>query len=190
MPNNKEIEIKLYIYNLDVFNRVLKYINSVCEQSESVFQHDIYYSPIDDDYMAEKYPYKWLRIRFLDDGRAELCYKHFYPEGAEQHLYCDEYQSSVSNPDAVLSILSELKMQIVADVEKRRITYKYDRYLISFDTVKSLGNFIEIEVADIVFDEREEQALLKELIKKLNIFDYAIDLRGYPYLIYEKNRES
>lgn len=184
MVNKKEIEIKLRIDDIAFFTQLISKIELSCTRTENVSQHDVYYSPINENYMDERYPYKWLRMRYLDDRSAEVCFKHFFPEGAEHHLYCNEYQSKISEPEAIVNIFSELGLQVVADVEKMRTTYRYGRYLISFDKVKNLGNFVEIEVERIRFDESKERELLENVLEELALSTYPIDLRGYPYLIY------
>lgn len=189
MSNKKEIEIKLRIDDTFFFSQLVSEIESSCTKIENVKQHDVYYSPVGENYMDERYPYKWLRVRYLNDGSAEVCFKHFFPEGAEHHVYCNEYQSKISEPEAIVNIFSELGLQVIADVEKNRTTYKYDRYLISFDSVKNLGDFVEIELDSVMFDEARERELLCNVIKELGLSMYPIDLRGYPYLIYYASRE-
>lgn len=190
MANKKEIEIKLRVDDIVPFTQLVSEMESSCIKIEDVKQHDVYYSPLNEDYMDERYPYKWLRVRYLNDGSAEICFKHFFPEGAEHHLYCNEYQSKISEPEAIVNIFSELGLQVVADVEKKRTTYKYDRYLISFDTVKTLGHFIEIELENVMFDELKERELLDALLKKLGLSMYPIDLRGYPFLVYYNSKKE
>lgn len=184
MANKKEIEIKLRIDDTFFFTQLVSEIESSCTEIENVKQHDVYYSPVDENYMNERYPYKWLRVRYLNDGSAEVCFKHFFPEGAEHHVYCNEYQSKISEPEAIANIFSELGLQVIANVEKTRITYKYDRYLISFDSVKNLGDFVEIELENVMFDELKERKLLENVLEELGLSTFPIDLRGYPYLIY------
>jgi predicted adenylyl cyclase CyaB len=190
MANKKEIEIKLRIDDMQFFNQLISKMESNCERTENVYQHDVYYSPMNENYMEERYPYKWLRVRYFNDGSAEVCFKHFFPEGAEHHLYCNEYQSKVSEPDAIVTIFSELGMQVVADVEKMRTTYRYNRYLISFDKVKNLGNFVEVEVERVKFNESRERELLYNVLEELALSTYPIDLRGYPYLVYCNSRRD
>ena len=184
MANKKEIEIKLRIDDTKFYTGLISKMKSMCTEVEHVHQHDVYYSPATEDYMDESYPYKWLRLRYFNDGGAEICFKHFFPEGAEHHVYCNEYQSRISDPEALVNIFSELQLQEVANVKKTRTTYAYDRYLISFDDVENLGNFVEIEVKNVIFDELRERKLLDEMLEKLGLLECPIDLRGYPYLIY------
>lgn len=191
MANKKEIEIKIRIDDADFFEQLIAKMESNYNKVENVCQHDVYYSPKNENYMDESYPYKWLRLRYFDDGSAEICFKHFYPEGAEHHVYCNEYQSRVSDPSAIVCMFSELEFQLVANVEKTRTTYQYNRYLVSFDCVTNLGNFIEIEVKDVVYEEKTERKLLENVLDELRLSIYPRDSRGYPYLIYynSKNKE-
>lgn len=190
MANKKEIEVKLRIDDTAFLTQLISKMESCCTKTEDVYQHDVYYSPANENYMAEKYPYKWLRVRYINTGNAEICFKHFFPEGAEHHLYCNEYQTKISEPEAIVNIFSELGLQVIADIEKTRTTYRYSRYLISFDKVKNLGNFVEIEVEKNKFDEARERELLNNVLEELSLSTYPIDLRGYPYLFYCKSKEK
>lgn len=190
MSNKKEIETKIRIDNVNVFERIKNKIEAEGIKVEEVYQHDVYYSPEKSNYMNEKYPYKWLRLRYLDSVRAEVCFKHFYPEREEKHIFCNEYQSVVSDPKAIVNIFSELDLKVIADVEKYRSTYILNRYLFSFDRVNNLGDFIEIELKDIQFDELKERELLEIVIRKLGLSTFPVDLRGYPFLIYNKSRKN
>lgn len=190
LSSKKEIEIKIRIDNTDSFIRLKAKLESECIKVEKVYQNDVYYSPMNENYMDERYPYKWLRVRYLNDESAEVCFKHFFPEGAEHHLYCNEYQSKISEPEAIVNIFSELGLQVIADVEKKRTTYRYGRYLISFDEVKRLGNFVEVEVESVRFDESKECELLDNVLEELALSTYPIELRGYPYLVYCNSKKD
>lgn len=186
MSAKKEIEIKYRIRKKETFDNIFSQLSSEATLFESVEQHDVYYSPEQSNYMDEKYPFKWLRIRYLNDDRAEICFKHFYPEGAEKHIYCDEYQTEVIDAKAMNGILKELGFIVIADVDKQRETLRWGRYLVSFDTVKDLGWFIEVEVEKSVFDEDKERLILGEVVNALGLSNEEVDFRGYPFLIYEE----
>ena len=188
MSSKKEIETKIRIDDFEAFNQLKEKMEAEYTKIEKVYQHDVYYSPEYPNYMDEKYPYKWLRLRYLDDGRAEICFKHFFPEGAEKHTFCNEYQLIVAEPEAMSNILAELGLRVIADVEKYRTTYCRGRYFISFDSVNNLGNYIEIEVKDVIYDEIRERELLDIELKNLGLSIYPVDLRGYPFLIYYKSK--
>lgn len=190
MANKKEIEVKLNIGNSDFFYELKSQLEACCTAVETNHQHDIYFTPFENNYMEEKYPYKWLRIRYIDGGMAEICFKHFYPEGAEKHTYCDESQTIVQEPEVLKIIINEMGFYAFADVDKNRTTYLYDRYLVSFDEVKNLGNYIEIEVKDVVFDEKKERKLLNKVVDDLGLSAFSIDYRGYPFQIYKQNHKE
>jgi adenylate cyclase class IV len=71
-----------------------------------------------------------------------------------------------------------------------RTTYRYNRYLISFDKVKNLGSFVEVEVERVKFNESRERELLYNVLEELALSTYPIDLRGYPYLVYCNSRRD
>lgn len=187
---NEEIEIKIEILDEAFFLQLKKRISQSYECVEHVHQHDVYYTPKIENYMDEKYPYKWLRIRSIDDGCSEVCFKHFYPEKAKIHTYCNEYQTAVKDLDSLVHIFYELEFRELADVDKKRDTYSYGRYLISFDDVLNLGKFVEIEVKDIKYDESEERVKLNGVVKKLGLSSFPVDYRGYPYRVYEQRHKQ
>ena len=66
-------------------------------------------------------------------------------------------------------------------VEKNRERYLYrDKYEISFDDVKNLGLFIEIEIAKHTKNKDEEYQDLIALLYQLNINLNQISNKHYP----------
>lgn len=182
--SNKEVETKIRITDHNVFLDLMKRMANECPPVEVIRQHDIYYTPSDTDFMCETYPYKWFRLRELDNGLAEICFKHFYPEGAEKHVYADEYEVSISDIHIMRMILDELHFRVIADVNKLRHSYRYGRYELSFDEVDGLGEYIEIELKDAPGDVLIEKANIDEVVQALGISAYPIELRGYPFIAY------
>jgi adenylate cyclase class IV len=102
-----EIEIKVKINSSEVAE-VKSALNKVAQLSKTEHQIDTYYVPEHENYMAEKYPYKWFSIRSRGDKNI-LNFKHFYPEGAEKTTHCHEYETAISDAKNMHAILSELK---------------------------------------------------------------------------------
>lgn len=182
---NIEIEIKLRLDDRQVEN-VLSNIKTKATQKGESKQKDTYFVPIDDNYLEEKFPYKWLSIRERGENKI-LNFKHFYPEGEEKHLYGKEYEVKIDNIDNLVLIFDELKIKNIVTVEKSRIIYQYeDLYEITIDNVVGLGYFMEVEALKELGTPEETKCLLIEFVKSLGIEQLNIDYRGYPFLLLNK----
>jgi len=75
------------------------------------------------------------------------------------------------------TILDKLGYPFVCEVDKHRTVYKNGNIELVLDTVKGLGNFIEIEIAG-----NETQENLFQLAQKLSLNDRIIK-KGYPDMV-------
>lgn len=177
----KEIEVKL-VATAEVFQRVLAQLAATPQKADEK-QLDVYFSP-DKGFIHEKVPFEWLSIRSRG-GKNKVCYKHFYPEGAEKTTHCEECEFLIDNPVAQAELFKHLGFKPVITVDKHRLAYQFMETEVALDTVKDLGYFIEIEA-----NEREDltrgQAQIDAVIQALNLEGLPQDLRGYPYRLIEK----
>lgn len=187
--DNKEIEVKLEI-DAEEHQRLKGLLDEEAEFVSEGTQRDVYMSPRDDNFFDEEFPYKWLSLRSRD-GRYILNYKHYYPEGAERHTYCDEYETDVTEPDRMMDILGALGVKKVVEVVKRRLKYVYKGdFEVVLDEVDELGHFIEIEALKDLGGIEETRRRVMGVIQDLGVTEYRQDLRGYPFLMLEKLKKS
>ena len=168
--NKVELELKLKVDN-DTYKKVLNRFNST--SSEKLEQIDTYYIPEFKDFNDE-----WLRIR-NENGKNILSYKKRLEDN-----YRQEIETIIDNYNNLHLILTNLGFQVKGIVTKNRIEILYkDKYEFSFDNVKNIGLFIEIEVKKIEYSVIEE---INNLYKILNDFSLSIDLidnkKYYDYL--------
>ena len=168
--NKVELELKLKVDN-DTYKKVLNRFNST--NSEKLEQIDTYYIPKFKDFNDE-----WLRIR-NENGKNILSYKKRLEDN-----YRQEIETIIDNYNNLHLILTNLGFQVKGIVTKNRIEILYkDKYEFSFDNVKNIGLFIEIEVKKIEYSVIEE---INNLYKILNDFSLSIDLidnkKYYDYL--------
>lgn len=183
--DNKEIEIKVKVSEQE-FRHVYELLKGCADYAGKTEQHDSYFSPEQDSYVAEKYPFKWLSIR-TRGGKHILNYKHFYPEGKEKHDYCDEYETELSDPESMRKILSELGIVHLVTVKKTRHKFIYENsFEIALDSVEGLGFFVEIESIMKNVDISAVREKILSLAKKLGLKAENIDYRGYPYELMKK----
>ena len=168
--NKVELELKLKVDN-DTYKKVLNRFNS--NNSEKLEQIDTNYIPKFKDFNDE-----WLRIR-NENGKNILSYKKRLEDN-----YRQEIETIIDNYNNLHLILTNLGFQVKGIVTKNRIEILYkDKYEFSFDNVKNIGLFIEIEVKKIEYSVIEE---INNLYKILNDFSLSIDLidnkKYYDYL--------
>lgn len=187
--DNKEVEVKLEI-SADEHKRLQGVLGAeACFVSEGV-ESDMYLSPKNGSFFDEQFPYKWLSLRSRG-GKNILNFKHYYPERAEKHSYCDEYETIVTDRDRMLDILGELEIEKVVEVVKRRLKYIYkEDFEVVLDEVEDLGHFIEIEALNDLGGLEETRKRVLEVIEKLGMKNYRQDLRGYPFLVLERSKQS
>lgn len=124
-----ENEIKIRLTK-DEYLRILYEVSKVGTLINDVTQIDTYY--------ILTAPNKWLRIRQVGNV-STLSYKEITEFNTEK------YEVSIDNLDNLNHILSKLGFNSQVNVFKKRITYQYNNYEFSFDTVENLGLFLEIE---------------------------------------------
>lgn len=178
--NNKEIEIKIKLDDLE-FTKARQKLIEVGTLQNTMEQVDTYFAPKSDNYLLEKYPFKWLSIR-QRSGKSILNFKHFHPERAEKHTHCDEFETEITNAENMKSILEELQIVEVVEVNKKRETFLIDdRYEIVLDTVKGLGSYLEIEAMKDLGNPEITKEQMMDFLTELGIAKFTIDYRGYPF---------
>ncbi|WP_136799967.1 class IV adenylate cyclase [Desulfosediminicola ganghwensis] len=183
--NNTEIEIKLVV-DPGEYERVKNELDEMAQYIGETDQVDHYFSPSNEGYMDEEYPYKWLSVRERG-GRNILNFKHFYPEGGEKHSHCDEYETEISSPSALKNILKELNIVKLVTVSKNRIVYLYKNdFEISLDRVENLGCFVEIEATKDHGGVDKTREKIMDVVLLLKLDSSRVDYRGYPFQLLEK----
>jgi len=135
-------------------------------------QIDIYYSPEKGPKFVYPHPYKF-RLRFnknKNETRLE-----FHKSISE--LAAKEYEVDVSDFITMKKILEFLKFRINATIDKKRIEYKYKKFNITFDIVKGLGNFMEIEL--IGGNSKENEKKIYKFLDELDIEKDMVDNGRY-----------
>ena len=59
--------------------------------------------------------------------------------------YCDEFETKIGSIEQFRKILSALNFRSIVTVDKLRKIYTYKDYEVAIDSVKDLGDFVEIE---------------------------------------------
>ncbi len=134
--------------------------------------------------MATRPVSEWFRLRDAE-GNFSINYKkwHFDTKGKGQ--YCDEIETTVGNVEQAKKIVMALDFKSIAKVDKVRKTWTYKDYEVGIDSVKILGDFVEIDY--IGKDENiDPDKVTKEMVgflKKMGCGKITRNYVGYPFLI-------
>jgi len=91
----------------------------------------------------------------------------------------EEITVTISDFETMLEILHKLGLTELVKISKDREIYKVDHIKISLDTVKGLGNFIELELTVSKCEVSEIHTRLMQLLEKLGISKDAIEPLTY-----------
>lgn len=138
---NKEIEIQVQVENIKGLNKFLREKAKFINKEHQV---DKYFSPKDKEFLKVRPVVEWLRLRDSSDKQS-INYKKWHHDKNWRSNYCDEYETHIENMDQVEKIFKSLEIKPIVTVDKTRKIYKYKDYEISIDSIKGLGNFVEIE---------------------------------------------
>ena len=143
--NNIEIEIQVSVENP---RPLLEFLEKNGQFISEAQQIDEYFTPAHEDYFAVRPIDEWLRLRQTNQGHS-MAYKKWYRDEEGKSRYCDEYETKVGDLEKMRKILSSLDCKSVVIVEKIRKTWTYGDYEIGIDTVKGLGDFVEVEYTGV-----------------------------------------
>lgn len=183
--NNIEVEIKVPVDSA-TFARIRGELRKIAKFDKKSQQTDVYFTPIHRDFTEPEFPFEWLSVR-KRAGKTIINYKHFYPENAETTTHCKEFETELKDAGQIMNIFRALNVRELVTVEKERETYIVkDEFEIALDSVKDLGNFMEIESLKDFGGVEETRKRIIEFAKGLGINASEADKRGYPFLLMKK----
>lgn len=152
------------------------------KQGEESRQIDTYYNAPHKDFLAGDVISEWLRVREEGEGKASLNFKRWYPLEEKIKTHCDEFESPITEPEAVTKLLAALDFKQLVTVDKVREEWMCDGVAVAFDTVADLGTFIE-------FEFKGEAETIEDGIAQLEAFIAGLGIElgdrinaGYPHL--------
>ena len=167
---NNDLEMEIKIQTNDIENNRIKNLiknKSVYLGMENHVAH--YYS-----FQYRNADNEFFRVR-KENNKYIINYKKKHDN------YVDEYESEISNFESFSKILNVYGFKETCCIEKTREKYLYqDKYEISFDDVKDLGLFMEIEIIKYTKNKDEEYQDLIALLYELNINLNQISNKRYP----------
>ena len=177
--NDVEIEIQV---NIEKSEPLLAFLKENAEFKSEARQIDEYFTPAHRDFTAVRPVAEWLRLRD-SSGQYSFVYKNWHHEG-EKSFYCDEYETEIGDLKQVRKILEALNFKSLVVVDKTRQTWRYLDFEIAMDSVKNLGEFVEIEYkGEAQADPKETTDQIVKLLKDIGCGEIKINYMGYPYLL-------
>ncbi len=179
----KETEIELQA-KVEHTEPLLDFLEKEADFESENHQIDEYFTPEHRDFLEPRLIQEWLRIRD-SNGKYSINYKkwHFDKEG--RGLYADEHETKIENIETMRKILEKLDFKPVVVVDKKRKIWKYKDYEISVDSVKDLGDFVEIEYYGKRYHD-DHKKIMEEMVsflKNLGCGTLEINHSGYPALL-------
>lgn len=187
--NNTEIEKKFIVPNKQKIIRMFEQKGTRVYKRRQI---DEYYIPQHRDFLKEKHPFEWLRLR-IEKNACTLTYKYWHAEGSDLPTYCDEFETSIGNRESFEQILKALDFKKVVVVDKVRIAYEIDNFEIAVDDIKGLGTFVEVEIKKGYDSVKDAMRQIDEFAQKLNLEEISDDhpvRLGYALALYRSRSRT
>ncbi|HET9656310.1 MAG TPA: class IV adenylate cyclase [Kineosporiaceae bacterium] len=150
-------------------------------------QVDSYYNAPHRDFLLPDTISEWLRLR-VEDGSASINYKNWLPVDSVVKTHCDEYESVVSDVEALRRTLTALDFTPLVVVDKVRQEWHFDEVTVAIDDVASLGSFIEFEFCGDAESVDEALERLSKFTADLGVALGEPMHLGYPHLLLGRER--
>lgn len=174
-----EIEVKARVKDFNLLMNNLKKLD--CVFSELIIQDDYIYNKKGLDIKSEYHDTPVLRIRKQNNKILFTLKKN-----RSNELDCIEKEIEINN-DAILTDIIELLDYVkTVEVHKSRIKTNYKEYEICLDSVKNLGDFIEVEKKSDENGEKIQNELF-DFLQTIGIEKEDRVFKGYDTLLCEKD---
>ncbi|MFA5358527.1 MAG: class IV adenylate cyclase [Patescibacteria group bacterium] len=184
---NIEVEIKISTPNLNATREIVRQKGSLVR---AIRQIDEYYIPIQRDFFAQKpFPVEWLRIRHNPDKTIFEYDRSINKRKNGAQEYAEEYETEISNPDEFKKILGFLDFKHVITVDKQREYWLCGDLEIALDSVKDLGDFIEVEAKGNFESSSAAKTACLNFLSELGTSQFEEINKGYPVLLLEKRQK-
>jgi len=174
-----EIEIQVNIENSKPLTEFLEK-NAIFKSEKH--QIDEYFSPAHRNFIGVRPVKEWLRLRD-SGGKYSINYKNWYFDKEGKSHHCDEYETKIEDITQLGKILKVLNFKPMVKVNKLRKIWTYKDYELSIDSVKGLGDFVEIEYIgkDKKLDPKKVTEEMVNFLKSVGCGRIKRNYVGYPF---------
>ena len=176
-----DVEIEIQV-NIENSKPLLAFLEKNADFKSEKHQIDEYFSPTHRNFTEVRPVKEWLRLR--DSGnKYSITYKNWhYDESGRSHS-CDEYETEIEGLDQLKKILNVLDFKPVVRVDKLRKIWIYKDYEVAVDSVKRLGDFVEIEYIgkNKKADPKKVTEEMINFLKSVGCGQIKRNYVGYPF---------
>ncbi len=177
----KDIEIEIQV-NIENSKPLIDFLEKNADFQKESHQIDEYFLPPHRDFIGIRPVNEWLRLRD-SDGKYSINYKNWHRDKDGRSHYCDEYETKLEDLTQLRKILDTLNFKPLVKVDKIRKIWTYKDYEIAIDSVKGLGDFVEIEY--IGKEEKVDSKKITEemvgFLKDVGCGKIKRNYVGYPF---------
>ncbi|MBQ9792688.1 MAG: class IV adenylate cyclase [Clostridia bacterium] len=178
----KEIELK-FIINTDIKNKIIDKLNNIGVKTHEEHLIDTYYVPNYKSFEVDNQTMECVRIR-EQNNISILGYKKIHREC--NPVYCDEYETEVESKDQTEKILFALGFSTQMIIDKTRVSYKYNNFIFDFDSVKSLGELMEVEL----IDNSSDVSKIYEFVSEFGLSKQDVTYEGIQMLMKKAMKDN
>jgi len=176
---NVEIEIQVKIENSKA---LIDFLEKNGEFKGENHQIDEYFSPAHRNFLEPRPMHEWLRLR-NSNGKYSINYKNWHFDDTGRSYHGDEHESKIEDLEQVKEILEALNFKMCVEVDKLRKIWIYKDYEVAVDSVRGLGDFVEIEYKgeDKNADPKKVTEEMIGFLKEVGVGKIMRNYVGYPF---------
>ncbi len=177
----KDIEIEIQV-TIENGKPLIEFLEKNADFQKERQQIDEYFSPIHRNFIDVRPVKKWLRLRD-SGGKYSINYKNWHYDENGRSQYCDEYETKIEDLTQLRKILDVLNFKPLVKVDKLRKVWTYKDYEIAVDSVKGLGDFVEIEYIgkEEKVDPKKITEEMIDFLKSVGCGQIKRNYVGYPF---------
>lgn len=167
-----EIEAKVWVKNEKVWKKIAEKIKSLALFKKEVLKEDLYFG-----FTVEKKAS--FRLRTIDGQKHEVTIKDKQIlQGIEQSK---EDSFIVDDKNAFLEFTKKIGLSILLNKTKHSQIFHQDEIIIELNTVKGLGNFVEIEI--LCESKKDTQKAKEKIVNLFTTLGFSEkDFEERPYM--------
>ena len=178
---DKEVELK-FVINEEIKKNVIDELKDAKYLGET-HQIDTYYIPDFRDFEKNGETMECVRIR-EDEKGIVLCYKKIHRDA--NPVYCDEYETKIDDKKEMENIFFALGFSVQMVIDKTRNSYLLGELRFDFDSVKDLGELMEVELKG----ENSSVEEIYSFVKKFGLTEKDVTYDGIQKQMKEAMRRK
>ena len=180
--SNKEVELK-FVINEEIKMQIISDLEQKTSKISEKSLIDTYYIPYYREFEINGETMECVRIRENDKGSV-LAYKKIHREA--NPVYCDEYETKVESKIETEKILFALGFNVQMVIDKIRTTYSLDNLEFDFDSVKGLGEILEVELKN----SDDDVSVIYNFVSKYGLTEKDVTYKGIQVLMKEAMKKE